>query len=89
MLNLWNLCGILANLFINQISKTVAKVVYDRELFNYEDYYSKGISNEKTLVKLILSKGGSGKQLVADYLKSTKELRRLLTTPEEVGSFLS
>jgi len=61
VLNIWNMCGILANLLLNQVRKTVARVTYDRELFNYEEYQSRGLSNDKTIVKLIFARGGTGK----------------------------
>jgi len=61
VLNIWNMCGILANLLLNQVRKTVARVIYDRELFNYEEYQSRGLSNDKTIVKLIFARGGTSK----------------------------
>jgi hypothetical protein len=58
-------------MFENQIFNIVKNVAYDKEVFNYEQYNSKGLANNKNLTKLLFLKGG--KQLVIDYYKQFEQ----------------
>lgn len=71
LLNLRQMVAILLNMFENQILNIVKNVAYDKEVFNYEQYNSKGLANNKNLTKLLFLKGG--KQLVIDYYKQFEQ----------------
>ena len=43
-------------------------MVYDKELFNYEEYKARGLATQKTLTRMIFIK--NGKKLVQDFYKA-------------------
>lgn len=71
LLNIRVICLILTNIFWNQIKLLIrSRVVFDRDLFNYEEYRQRGMTDNR-LVKLTLfqptSKGA--KVLVSEFFK--------------------
>ena len=62
---------ILGNVFWNQIAILVrTRVVYDRELFNFEEYRQRGMTDNR-LVKntLFLASCKGGKNMVMEFFK--------------------
>lgn len=57
--------ALMLNIFMNQVSYMVNKVVYDKELFSWQEYKAKTLAVDKDLTKMIFMT--QGKSLVKDY----------------------
>lgn len=82
------MAAILANVFLNQIKILIQKrVVYDKELFNFEAYQSHGMNDERLISKTIFMQ--SGKNLMKEYFTFQKgNVTMELSTPNQVSLFL-
>ena len=66
----------------------MTRVIYDKELFNYEEYQSRGLNDERLLSKVFFLR--NGKALMADYWKFQKQqCSKVLYTPNLITKFLS
>ena len=66
LLNVRMMAAILANVWLNQVRLLVQKrVVYDRELFNFEAYQSHGMNDDRLLSKVVFMQ--SGKHLMKEF----------------------
>ena len=75
LLNVRVIAVILANILWNQIKILIReRVIYDRELFNYEEYQQKGMADSRLIrnVLFMTAKKGS-KNLVAEFFKFQKD----------------
>jgi hypothetical protein len=46
LFNVRNIAGIMANVLLNEMAVLVReRVTYDRELFNFEEYHTKGLTD--------------------------------------------
>jgi len=88
-MNLRELVAILLTVFENQVAAIIQNVVYDKELFNYEEYKARGLATQKTLTKLVFLR--SGKHLVQEYYKMQADLpfHKLFSNYERVQSYLA
>lgn len=77
LMNTRMIAVILSHVLFSQVKKLVkTRVVYDKELFNYEEYTSKCLSDSRLLTKTILASTTSlpnkmppGKYLMGEFFK--------------------
>ena len=77
LINTRMIAVILSHVLFSQVKKLVkTRVVYDKELFNYEEYTSKCLSDSRLLTKTILASTTSlpnkmppGKYLMGEFFK--------------------
>ena len=71
LLNARSIAIVLANVFWNQIRLLVkTRVVYDRDLFNYEQYRQQGMCDSRLLKNtLLITRSKASKSLVGEYFK--------------------
>ena len=71
LLNVRRIVGILLNVWKNQVSFQINKVVYDREKFSWDEYRAKCLAHQKSLTQLLFVKGA--KSLVHEYYKQKSQ----------------
>ena len=77
LMNTRTIAAILTHVLFSQVKMLVkTRVIYDRELFNYEEYTSKCLSDNRLLTKIILASTTSlpnkmppGKYLMGEFFK--------------------
>ena len=50
--------AIILTVYENQIGMIIHHVVYDKELFNYEEYKARGLATQRTLTRMVFIKSG-------------------------------
>lgn len=69
------IAGLLVHVFYNQVKMLIqSRVVYDRELFNFEDYTCRCLSDGRLISKLFFAdaqhvKMACGKYLMSEFFK--------------------
>lgn len=85
-----NIAGVMANVFINELALLVReRVNYDKELFNFEEYHTRGLTDERLLSDIIFLGAKrpqktlrSGKYLMSEfYTYQQKTIVAPLKTP--------
>lgn len=65
--NVRAIVALLANIFRNQLKIIVStRVIYDKELFNYEQYNSRGLGDDRLLKHMLFLR--DGKKIVSEYV---------------------
>lgn len=104
-MNVRMIAAILAHVLYNQFRVLIqSRVVYDRELFNYEEYVSKCLADDRLINKLLLAtatvtsastgaKTPAGKYLMGEFFKLQKQdvsaSHEKLRTSNQLTAFLS
>jgi len=71
LLNVRQMAAMYATVFLSQIKQLITeRVIYDRELFNYEEYRSRGMNDDRLIWKTLFCK--SGKTLMGEFFKFQK-----------------
>ena len=99
------IAAILTHVLYNQFCVLIQnRVVYDRELFNYEEYVSKCLADDRLINKLLLAtstitsastgaKTPAGKYLMGEFFKLQKQdistSHDKLRTPNQLTAFIS
>ena len=79
-MNIRSIAVVLANMFWNQIKLILReRVVYDRDLFNYEEYVQKGLNDSRLVKNVLFMPANKGsKSLVAEFFKFHKSRLNVL-----------
>jgi len=92
------IAGIMANVLLNELTCLVrARVVYDREIFNFEEYHTKGLTDQRLLSDILFlgvkrpgKDARSGKFLMSEFYKfQNQDLLNPLMTPNSIVHFLT